>query len=437
MTIVGIDLGTTTSLVAAVRDGGPQVLAALPSAVAWLGDGTARTGDEALLGEAVLGVKRHLADPAEPGLPGPVEAAAEILRALRERAQAALGEPVGQAVLAVPAHFHPGQRQALREAARQAGLEVVRMPSDPVAAALAYAHEAPLQGTFAVFDLGGGTFDLSLLRVDGDMIDVLATLGDDRLGGDDLDRALVAALAHDAGAVVDLAPALVRARAAREALSLRLDADVDLPLAGGGRLRRRVTRGQLDHIVAPALQRCLAMCRRALAHARLRPAEIEAVVMSGGATRSPTVQRFVGALFEQRPRAAIDPTRVVALGAAAHGAMLAQGGPLLVNDALSRAIGLEVGEGVVVPLLPRGSTLPASAHVAVPAGVALHLVHGEDEFPRRFATFEASGEVRVLLDADGVARVTVGGEAVALRWPHAAEAGRDTVLMAPIPRDDA
>jgi molecular chaperone HscA len=467
MKAIGIDLGTTHSLVAVVRDGRPQVLAdergdpLLPSAVAYGADGTVRVGRAAvaeiearpddvvlsvkrLLGRAVgeapaHGPQRFVADEHVLRLMAggrahtPEQVTAEVLRALRARAETHLGPGVDRAVITVPANFHPGQREAVRRAARLAGLQVMRLLSDPGAVALAYGLAGQPGRTFAVFDLGGGTFDLSLLNVEDGLLEVLSAAGDDHLGGDDLDAALLESLLHEADVdPLTLTPAdwrrgLLRARRTREALSDRLDSPFALDLPGARSVRQRVTRGGMERVVRPVLDRLRAPCLRGLADAGLRPSEVEAVVLSGAATRSPAVQRFVADLFEQRPRVDLDPEHVVALGAAIQADLLSSDSELrashdlLLLDCTARWLGLEQPDGVVESILPRGSRLPASR--VRPTAGPVHLLQGEGEPPephRRFASLrvDREGPVRFTLDADGVLRVS--GEAE-LAWAHGPE----------------
>lgn len=499
MKAIGIDLGTTSSLVAVVEDGRPRVLedaagdAVLPSAVAYAEDGAVFVGRVALqraeerphdtifsvkrlLGRSVAEVTAHglrpyrLADERHGDGPGgaaggasppgagdenvlrlwaggrthtPVEVAAEILRALRERAAAHLGRDVRHAVITVPANADHAQRQATRQAGRLAGLEVLRLLSEPAAAALAYGLDRRREGRFAVFDLGGGTFDVSILHLVDGTFEVLAVAGDPQLGGDDLDRAVARALLLDAGVDPATVEPAVRRRAvlaagrAKEALTRRFDVRVDVPLPGGRTHRRRLSRGYVEQILLPVLDRTIAPCRRALADAGLRPTELDGVVLVGGSTRSPLVQRFVATLFEQKPLTGLDPDHVVALGAAIQADLLSaaselrrQGDDVLVLEAAPSSLGLETPDGGVDVLIPRCSTLPASHTRTVATwaddqrSLELHVVQGESELAaecRSLARLHLEGlsprpagrarvDVTFLLDADGLLTVTARDE---------------------------
>jgi molecular chaperone HscA len=419
VTAIGIDLGTTHSLVAWVDarnrpqvldvDGGPL----LPSAVRYAAGGVevgaaarARAADDP--GSVVLSVKRLMDDGARRLAAGgravtPVEVSAEILRALRRRAEAALGA-LGGCVVTVPAYFDDAQRQATRDAARLAGLEVLRLVPEPTAAALAYGLDARARGTFAVFDLGGGTFDVSVLRLEDGVFHVLAIAGDTRLGGDDLDAAVAGRLGVHP----------LEARRIREELS-------SAERCAG------VSRAELEAWIAPVVERTAAPCLRALADAGVDPRTLDGVVLAGGATRTPLVRRRVAELFGQRPLEGVDPDTVVAMGAAIHADALERGGrdDALLLDVVPLSLGVETMGGVVERVIPRNSTIPARAtqefttHADGQGAMVVHVVQGERELAqdcRSLARFTLRGipplpagvarvELAFEVDADGILHV--------------------------------
>ncbi|HEX4458714.1 MAG TPA: Fe-S protein assembly chaperone HscA, partial [Polyangia bacterium] len=363
----------------------------------------------------------------------PIEVSAEILRALKLRAEAALGGPLDGAVITVPAYFDDAQRQATKDAGRIAGLEVLRLLNEPTAAALAYGLDKRSEGLFAVYDLGGGTFDISILKLTGGVFEVKSTGGDTALGGDDFDRALAelilakgAADAHlDASAQRAL---LDRARAVKHRLttetSVALDGGATKAADGGA----TVTRAELEAAIAPIIARTKATCLRALKDAGADAAQLDGVILVGGATRVPAVRAFVRELFGREPLADIDPDEVVALGAAVQADLLAGAGPrqdVLLLDVIPLSLGLELMGGVVEKIIPRNSTIPTGAkqtfttYADQQTGFDLHVVQGERETVdecRSLARFQLTGippmgagmarlEVTFLVDADGILRV--------------------------------
>jgi Fe-S protein assembly chaperone HscA len=470
--IIGIDLGTTNSLVAVVDEatGLPRVIpddegrALLPSVVAFTPDGVL-VGEAArrqlvrrprwtvysvkrLMGRGfddVKGELRYFPFAVRPGdgvvrlsVGGrevtPPEVSAIVLRALKERAEAHLGAPVERAVVTVPAYFNDSQRQATRDAGRIAGLDVVRIVNEPTAAALAYGLHRLSEGVIAVYDLGGGTFDISLLRVKDGIFEVLATNGDTHLGGDDLDRALVDWLLVDIAAVhgADLAgdaEAVQELRLAAEAAKIRLSADertvLTIPFETFT-YRRDLARADLERLIAPWVDRTLGPCRAALADAGLGPEQIDQVVLVGGSTRVPLVRRRVQELFGRVPHSQLNPDEVVALGAAVQAQILAGGiTSMLLLDVTPLSLGIETLGGIVSVLIARNTTIPTSAREMFTTSVDgqtvvdLHVVQGERELAkdcRSLARFELRGidpmpagmpkiEVTFLIDANGILQV--------------------------------
>ncbi|MEC7232684.1 MAG: Hsp70 family protein, partial [Planctomycetota bacterium] len=449
--VIGIDLGTTNSLPAIWKDGRPEVLriegeaALVPSVVHVKDDGTAVVGRSARArslddpAHTVHSVKRFMgrslsdiddADLArlpygvsetERGLVqievrgkrfSPQELSALVLREVCAQATVAMGgAEVMSAVITVPAYFDDAQRQATRDAARLAGIEVLRIINEPTAASLAYGLDQRKEGTVAVYDLGGGTFDVSILSIEEGVFQVLSTGGDTRLGGDDIDAALMdlvaAELRRDVPEEVFADPAYRQAarlasEKAKIALSSKPEADLTLSLPElGVNVRRRITREEFDALITPLVERSLASCAQALADAKLSADQIDEVVLVGGSTRVPLVRERVAALFGREPHTGLNPDEVVALGAAAQAEVLMGGSrDILLMDVTPLSLGLETMGGAAEKLIQRNSRIPCSVtegfttYADGQTAIDFHVLQGEREMAvdcRSLGRFKLSG----------------------------------------------
>jgi Fe-S protein assembly chaperone HscA len=488
--IVGIDLGTTNSLVAYMEDGKPVVIPGVdgsnlvPSVVALDpvpaegGRPTVTVGNSArkalietperviysvkrLMGRSLAEVQSELklfpfrlSDDVEEGeVPRvqlgelrftPPEISAYVLRQLKKNAERFFGSPVTQAVITVPAYFNDAQRQATKDAGRMAGLDVLRLVNEPTAAALAYGLDRAKEGTIAVYDLGGGTFDISILKLRDGIFEVQSTNGDTHLGGDDIDNLLLAIALDEIHAEhsVDLRthPGAVQAlrKAAIDAkirLSAEPTASFDIELPNGDRYQREIPREVFEQLIEPVLNRTVGPCKQALVDAGITADQIDEVVLVGGSTRIPAVRQLVDGLFNlkargKKPHIELNPDEVVALGAAVQADILAGASTtteeLLLLDVTPLSLGIEALGGVVAKIIQRNSTIPASATEHFTTGVdgqtnvAIHVVQGERELAedcRSLARFDLKGippmpaglpriEVKFLIDADGILQVS-------------------------------
>jgi molecular chaperone DnaK len=477
--IIGIDLGTTNSLVAYMEGDRPVVIPGedglnlVPSVVALddreqiiVGNAARKylieTPERAvysikrLMGRGVEDIREELklfpfrlSEDMQAGevlriklgdkVFTPPEISAFILRQLKRNAERFFNAPVSKAVITVPAYFNDAQRQATKDAGRIAGLEVLRLVNEPTAASLAYGIDKKQNGTVAVYDLGGGTFDVSILKLHDGIFEVIATNGDTHLGGDDIDNLLITIALNDiqgdlgvdlrrsGEAVQTIRKAVIDAKIA---LSSQDSVILDIELPQGKRYQREITREQFEQLIQPIIDRTVGPCKQAMKDAALKPQQIDEVVLVGGSTRIPRVRALVEQMFERKPHTDLNPDEVVALGAAVQANILSGGSEatenMLLLDVTPLSLGIEVAGGVTDKIILRNSTIPASAtqyyttQIEGQANVAIHVLQGERELAkdcRSLARFDLKGvppmpagmpriEVKFLIDANGILQVS-------------------------------